>query len=651
MTEFPAAGAVRNEPAMEPAHGPIAARVEAVAAARPDATAITHGGSRMSYAALDQRANQIAHLLIVAGVGPGARVALALPRSADMIIAMLAVLKAGACYVPLDPNAPAARQAWILGNCAASALLTTRSVELAAGAAPDAMVLRLDDPATVQRLGTFPGTRPAADRSATPGGLAYVIYTSGSTGQPKGVAIPQSNVLALFDATQSIYGFGPRDVWTLFHSYAFDFSVWEIWGALLHGGRLVIVDDAVRISPPAFLELLERERVTVLNQTPSAFYALLAAEARRPLDASALRYVIFGGEGLDLARLQGWYDRHGDEGPALVNMYGITETTVHVTWIRLDAAMARSARGSLIGEPIPGWSVHLLDAAMEPTPDGEVGEIFVAGPGVAQGYVGRPDLTAERFLPCPFGSPGARMYRSGDLARRLPDGGLEYHGRADQQVKISGYRIELGEIERALETLPAVAQAAAATRDRAGETRLVAYLVPRDGATPPTARDLRTALSARLPDYMTPSDFVWLEALPLTINGKLDRVSLPAPWAPMDRSATTPQTSNADETLESRVSAVFSDYLGGEKLSEDLSFFEHGLKSIDLIKISGRLQECIDQDISVIMLLECGTISKLTSRIGDSRGINNYGVTVADRARQSKSALQRRRDERSRREP
>lgn len=651
MMSYAGTTATLNHEAV-PLTGTLSALFEAKAQKCGNAIAVSHGTQSLSYRELDDRAERVACYLRSRGVRPETLVALAFERSLDMIACILGVLKAGAAYVPLDPRAPAERLRFMIDDASAKLLLTTEA--LAATLAPPCETACIDRGDLANWLGApevdvLRGT--SESEAPTPQNLAYVIYTSGSSGRPKGVMVTHDNVVKLLHAAQARFDFTCDDVWTLFHSYAFDFSVWEIWGALLHGGRLVIVDDAVRISPPAFLELLERERVTVLNQTPSAFYALLAAEARRPLDASALRYVIFGGEGLDLARLQGWYDRHGDEGPALVNMYGITETTVHVTWIRLDTAMARSARGSLIGEPIPGWSVHLLDAAMEPTPDGEVGEIFVAGPGVAQGYVGRPDLTAERFLPCPFGSPGARMYRSGDLARRLPDGGLEYHGRADQQVKISGYRIELGEIERALETLPAVAQAAAATRDRAGETRLVAYLVPRDGATPPTARDLRTALSARLPDYMTPSDFVWLEALPLTINGKLDRVSLPVPWAPMDRSATTPQTSNADETLESRVSAVFSDYLGGEKLSEDLSFFEHGLKSIDLIKISGRLQECIDPDISVIMLLECGTISKLTSRIGDSRGINTYGVTVADRARQSKSALQRRRDERSRREP
>ncbi len=340
---------------------------------------------------------------------------------------------------------------------------------------------------------------------------AYVIYTSGSTGRPKGVVISHASVHRLFTATEPWFGFGADDVWTLFHSYAFDFSVWEIWGALLHGGRLVVVPYWESRSPEGFYRLLREERVTVLNQTPSAFRQLLWAEEAALGDAPpdlALRWVIFGGEALEPASLAPWFARHGDERPRLINMYGITETTVHVTYRPVRAADL--AAGSLIGEPIPDLAVHLLDARLQPVPIGAPGEIHVGGAGLAQGYLGRPDLTAERFVPDPFsGQPGARLYRSGDLARRLPNGDLEYLGRIDQQVKIRGFRIELGEIEAVLAVQPGVREAVVLAREE-GERRLVAYLA---GETrpipPPCARPwpsgCRTTCSPRPSSSWTPS--------------------------------------------------------------------------------------------------------------------------------------------------
>ncbi len=283
-----------------------------------------------------------------------------------------------------------------------------------------------------------------------------MIYTSGSTGTPKGVVVTHANVDRLFTATDPWFGFNSDDVWTLFHSYAFDFSVWELWGALRYGGRLVVLSFLESRDPEGFYRLLARERVTVLNQTPSAFRQLARAEEAvlggAPPDL-ALRFVIFGGEALEPASLAPWIARHGDRQPRLINMYGITETTVHVTWRPLEEADL--AAGSRIGRPIPDLAVHLLDAFQRPVPLGVPGEIHVGGAGLAQGYLDRPALTAERFVPDPFsGAPGARLYRSGDLARRRPDGDLEYLGRVDQQVKLRGYRIELGEIESALARHP-----------------------------------------------------------------------------------------------------------------------------------------------------------------------------------------------------
>ena len=298
----------------------------------------------------------------------------------------------------------------------------------------------LDDAAVQERLEGQSSASPTAQERKgrlSPLSPAYIIYTSGSTGKPKGVVIPHHNVVRLFASTQHWFRFGAEDVWTLFHSYAFDFSVWEIWGALLHGGRLVVVPHAVSRSPGEFLRLLAQEGVTVLNQTPSAFYQLMQADREQPElgQTLSLRYVIFGGEALELGRLEDWYSRHPDHAPRLINMYGITETTVHVSYNELDRQSAASGAGSLIGGPIPDLRVYVLDEALQPAPPGTPGEMYVAGAGLARGYWGRPELTAERFVADPFGPPGSRMYRTGDVARRLEDGTLDYLGRADHQVK------------------------------------------------------------------------------------------------------------------------------------------------------------------------------------------------------------------------
>ncbi|MET8341096.1 amino acid adenylation domain-containing protein, partial [Streptosporangium canum] len=307
---------------------------------------------------------------------------------------------------------------------------------------------------------------------------AYVIFTSGSTGRPKGVVVSHGNVTRLLASTEGWFGFDETDVWALFHSYAFDFSVWELWGALLYGGRLVVVPFGVSRSPGEFVALVAEQGVTVLNQTPSAFYQFMRAEREGPGVGLSLRYVIFGGEALDPGRLGDWYDRHPETVPVLVNMYGITETTVHVTYAALDRETAVSGVGSAIGVGIPDLRVYVLDEVLCPVPPGVVGELYVAGAGVARGYAGRAALTAERFVADPFGPGGGRMYRSGDLARWGRAGRLEYLGRADQQVKIRGFRIELGEVEGVLVRHPLVAEVAVVAReDRPGDRRLVAYVV------------------------------------------------------------------------------------------------------------------------------------------------------------------------------
>jgi amino acid adenylation domain-containing protein len=451
-------------------------RFEAQVDRSPDAVAVTCGGERLTYAQLDARANRLAHVLRAHGVGPDVLVGLCLDRNIDLVVGILAVLKAGGGYVPLDLANPAERIAFILQDSRVPVLLT-ESAQLHRLPAHAAQVVCVDR----DRARIAEASEARLAPLAEPRHVAYVIYTSGSTGQPKGVLVEHASVVRLFDATHAFYGFDAHDVWTLFHSCAFDFSVWEMWGALLYGGRLVVVPYLVSRSPDEFRRLLAREGVTVLNQTPSAFRQLIAADRRLDgQEALALRWVVFGGEALELQSLAPWFERHGDERPRLVNMYGITETTVHVTWRELRRADLHAAPGSLLGRPIPDVQVYVLDAHRQPVPIGVPGELYVGGAGVARGYLHRPELTDERFVPDPFrAEPGARLYRTGDLARWLPGCDLEFLGRNDEQVKIRGYRIELGEIEAALNAHPWVAESAVAlVPGEDGERRLVGYVVP-----------------------------------------------------------------------------------------------------------------------------------------------------------------------------
>ncbi|MEV6477282.1 amino acid adenylation domain-containing protein [Streptomyces sp. NPDC051657] len=461
---------------------------EAQALRHPRRTAVNHGSDSLDYAALDARANRLAHVLIQRGAGPEQLVALALPRSIDLVVAVLAVLKSGAAYLPLDLHHPGERLESILEDARPLLLLSLDPLDLRA----ETPRLVLSTPQTAAEPAAQDARPPTdADRTAPvgPDTAAYVIYTSGSTGRPKGVVVSHRNVVRLFTHSASHFHFTEQDVWSLFHSYAFDMSVWEMWGALLHGGRLVVVPYDISRTPDRFLTLLAEERVTVLSQTPSAFYPLIQADRDRPAqgDRLALRAVVFGGEPLDFGKLAAWYERHADDAPVLVNMYGITETTVHVTHTALTREDTLGQPASRIGTALADLSAHVLDEALRPVPAGVPGELYIAGPGVARCYLNRPGLTAGRFVADPFGPPGSRMYRSGDLARRNALGTLEFFGRTDQQVKIRGFRIEPGEIESVLTTHPAVSQAAVVVReDRPGDPRLTAYAVaaPQTGEAP-----------------------------------------------------------------------------------------------------------------------------------------------------------------------
>ena len=481
----------------------------------PDATALVFEESTLSYAELNAQANRVVHLLISRGVGPEDLVAIALPRSIEMVVTLLGILKAGAAYLPLDPEYPAERLAYMLRDAQPACVLTSARV---AQRLPESFArLVLDHPDTVRALAQSQETNPSdAERTGplSAHNPAYVIYTSGSTGTPKGVVVTHQNVVRLFGATAHWFHFDSDDVWTLFHSYGFDFSVWELWGALLYGGRLVVIPYLLSRSPPEFLHLLAKEGVTVLNQTPSAFYQLMEAEGQDPQlgQKLALRYVIFGGEALEFRRLADWYQRHSGTAPLLLNMYGITETTVHVSYLALEQQAALAAAGSLIGRGLPDLRVYVLDENLQPVPVGVPGELHIAGAGLARGYLKRPALSAERFVADPYGAPGTRMYRTGDLARWRAEGELEFLGRADQQLKIRGFRIEPGEIEAVLLRHASVAQAAViAGEHRGGDKRLVGYVVAQSGQRADPAL-LRSHLGQSLPEYMVPGAIVVLES-------------------------------------------------------------------------------------------------------------------------------------------
>ncbi len=447
------------------------------------------------------------------GAGPGQCVALLFTRSAEAIVAMLAVLKTGAAYLPIDPAHPPARIQFMITDSAPIAAVTT--VELAERLdGCDVSVIDVHDPV----VDSYPATALPAP---APDDLAHIIYTSGTTGVPKGVAVTQYNVVQLFESLDIGVDLAPHQVWTQCHSYAFDFSVWEIWGALLHGGRLVVVPESVARSPDDFHALLVREQVTVLTQTPSAVSAL----SPQGLESAAL---VIGAEACPAEMVDQWAP-----GRVMVNVYGPTETTM---WVSKSAPLAAGSGAPPIGAPVPSAALFVLDEWLRPVTAGVVGELYIAGRGVGVGYWRRPGLSASRFLACPFGKPGARMYRTGDLVRWRPDGQLQYLGRADEQVKIRGYRIELGEIQTALARLDGVHQAVVIAReDQPGDKRLIGYITE---TADPAA--IRNQLADRLPPYMVPAAVVVLDALPVTVNGKLDTRALPAPEYTEGRSLPRP---------------------------------------------------------------------------------------------------------------
>ena len=594
--------------------------IEAQAARVPDAVALSFAGESLTYAALNRRANQLAHKLREQGVGPDVLVGLSVERGLEMLVGVLAILKAGGAYVPLDPDYPQDRLSYMMEDSGIALLLAQSHLSLPVPAG--VTTLPLD-----QALEGYSEDNPV--NLTSPDNLAYVIYTSGSTGKPKGTLLPHRNVLRLFTATDDWFAFDEKDVWTLFHSYAFDFSVWEIFGALMYGGRLVVVPREVTRSPEDFHQLLVTEKVTVLNQTPSAFRQLarVACESEQSLD---LRYVVFGGEALDVGSLQPWFDRFGDQQPHLINMYGITETTVHVTYRPITRADLAQANVSPIGEAIPDLSWYVLDADFNPVALGCNGELHVGQAGLARGYHNRAALTAERFVPNPFAHDGSRLYRTGDLARYRAEGVIEYAGRIDHQVKIRGFRIELGEIEARLQEHPAVREVIVLAVDGPSGPQLAAWLVPVNADQDPAElRDiLKAHLKANLPDYMVPTHLILLEAMPLTANGKLDRKALPKPDAAQLQGAYVAPVSE----LEQQLAAIWADVLKVEQVGLTDNFFELGGHSLLATQVVSRVRQQLGLELSLRNLFESADLAAFVAAAGQEQGVKAPAFSPVDRS-------------------
>lgn len=552
---------------------------------RKDAIAVSLGQETLSYRELDERSDRLAGRLRTLGVRPETPVALYLDRSLDLVVAILGVLKAGGCYVPIDLAYPKERVTFMLEDTGAPVLLTQAALE--ASLPKNSATVLLIDADWPEIAAESPFQQPSGTEGHN---AAYIIYTSGSTGRPKGVVVTHHNVLRLLRQTDHWYKFNADDVWPLFHSYAFDVSVWELWGSLLYGGRLIIVPYLISRSPLEFYQLLAREKVTVLNQTPSAFRQLIWAETKAETRLELnLRYVICAGEALELQSLRPWFELHGDQRPVVVNMYGITETTVHSMYRPITWDDVKAHAGSVIGVPIPDLTIYLVDEQLQPVPPGVAGEMCVGGDGVARGYLNRNRLTAERFLPDPFSQkPGARMYRSGDLARYNEQGEMEYLGRMDHQVKIRGFRVELGEIESALNRHPDIRESVVLARGEGEEgKRLAAYIVAKETEASVTA--LREYLGQIIPEYMIPARFIFLTALPLTVNGKVDRRALPAPDD--ERPALQENFLAPRNEAETKLADIWSEVLGMSRVGVLDNFFELGGDSIRSIVILSRAQE------------------------------------------------------------
>ncbi|MCG8458573.1 MAG: amino acid adenylation domain-containing protein [Holophagales bacterium] len=621
LDESERAAATAPAPRAEDQGAALHRRFAEQARRHPQRLAVVDGERRLTYRQLESRAALLARRLRRHGAGPGQIVGVCLERSAEVVVAILACLESGAAYLPLDPDYPRQRLDFLLEDSGVRLLVTEEGLR---GRIEAAEVITIDRDAPADEQATL-GSIPGMDDASLP---AYVIYTSGSTGKPKGVLVSHENVGRLFDATEPWFGFDERDVWSFFHSYAFDFSVWEIWGALLYGGRTVVVPHAISRSPRELRDLLAREGVTVLSQTPSAFSELLRIELALPADdLLPLRKIVFGGEELDVRALAPWIERYGDRPGQLINMYGITETTVHVTYRPIREKDCRLAKASPVGQPIPDLEVFLLDGELNPVPVGVAAEIYVGGAGLAYGYLGRGALTARRFVPHPFSERGGeRLYRTGDLARWTEEGELEFLGRMDRQVQLMGFRIELGEVEAALLEQPrVVASVARVHEDAERGPRLFAYVVGEEGSELDGAA-LRRALQQSLPAHMVPSLVTVLDHLPLTAHGKIDTAALPRPERQRDEGGYAEPRSE----LERQLCALWERLLEVRPVGIHDSFFELGGHSLLAMRMAGCVQKDLGLDLALADFFAAPTVAATARRLqGDGDGAPSILVPLS----------------------
>lgn len=589
----------------------------------PDQIALVFEGKQLTYRELNRYANNVAHRLISRGIKPEMLVGLAMKRSMELIVAILGIMKAGGAYVPLDPDYPKDRIQIMLEDCQAPFLVSQGDILGEFSNGLDIQTLNLDscaDPDSdfSHESDENPGV------NVTPENLAYIIYTSGSTGRPKGTLTQHGNVVRLFNSADPLYGFNSNDIWTLFHSYAFDFSVWEIWGPLLYGGTLIIISFNLSRSPGEFYNLLLSNKVTVLNQTPSAFYQLMRIDQEKETsDILQLRYVILGGEALNFTALQPWFDRHGFEHPRLINGYGPTETTIFTTFKFINREDLQGTPVSNIGNWLTHLQIFIVDESLKSLPSGKTGEILIGGSGLSRGYFNRPELTAEKFIPNSLDhSIGTRLYRTGDLGRLLENGQLEYLGRIDQQVKLRGFRIELGEIEAVLLNHAYVREAAVSIReDEPGDKYLAAYIVPQSNTAACTHAALRTYLASKLPDYMIPTTLTELDKLPLSPNGKLDRNVLPKPEQKrpnMGQEYIAPTTD-----IEKKISSVWASLLRMDQVGIEDNFFDLGGNSLLCNQMVSRLKNNYGIELSIVNVFEHPTINLMAKFLSNKVNYNS----------------------------
>ncbi|TFJ91958.1 non-ribosomal peptide synthetase [Lentibacillus salicampi] len=570
----------------------------------PDAVAVERDTEQITYKDLQKRSNQLARYLHSKGVRPNDLVALYMDRSIEMIVSIIAVIKSGAAYLPIDPSFPKRRIDYILSDSQAKLLITTKDYQ-----------------AYIQKELAFPGglmdvragesvqmdtTNMTVKNS--PDDLAYIIYTSGSTGNPKGVMVTHRNVVQLLINDQHPFTFTDQDVWTMFHSYCFDFSVWEMYGALLYGGKLVIVPKEVAVDSNAFMHLLIDKNVTVLNQTPSAFYNFIHEDQATSVQPYSLRYIIFGGEALKPIKFKKWKQKYPDI--QLVNMYGITETTIHVTHKELTLADMED-NVSNAGKPIPTLNVYILDDHLNMQPEGIIGEICVAGDGVTKGYLDKKELTEKVFVDNPF-LPGTKMYCSDDLGRILPNGEIEYIGRKDFQVKIRGYRVELGEIEREILQLESIDECVVLDYlDNSDNNSLCVFLLMEEDIG---SFEIRTYLAEKLPEYMIPTKYIPVDVIPLTANGKVDRKELENLLK--EKENNTLKTVVAPRnSIEEKLLAIWKQELQLDSISVDDNFFNIGGHSLNASYLVVQINHCFSIKLSIGDIFKFPSIELLATYI------------------------------------